>query len=423
MSYFVKKKSILNKKEIQINPIWIEDEDELSKYFDFLKSCNSLAVYIQTSLNKFTKQINNIIIGNSSTQLIINAQKNFPDALIPIFKSKTIKKIFFDCEVPINLINKKIGGTTHNIHDVSKNYSFFKNTSEKYKTISVIEAFYGKVLYRTNLRGIKSKPNINTVLKNSAKRIAYLIPINEYLESLISKINVDYYKRYSKSLELIRGQSNTLVQLYNKVAMTQYFDTELDKLIAINLHNYRMIIAKKQNKPCYFIINNKIFTKLVKEKPKNDEEVRKIFGQTTKNENLIHTVAILIAKTTKTYSKNILLYYYQITFYHQAFTILNKKNFDILSNKDFQLACLGDRQYIGINYRISKLKHWRKITANSIGIQPELLLSTLTLKHLCLRYPDKRAMNKVKGINNTFWDKYHLEIEFWLDQFEVRIYK
>ena len=68
MSYFVKKKSILNKKEIQINPIWIEDEDELSKYFDFLKSCNSLAVYIQTSLNKFTKQINNIIIGNSSTQ-------------------------------------------------------------------------------------------------------------------------------------------------------------------------------------------------------------------------------------------------------------------------------------------------------------------------------------------------------------------
>ena len=418
---------LLHTANVTINPIFIDSKSELEKQLPFLRSCSKIGIDVEfPAMKRYEDRISLIQIGNETKQLLIDSESFLPKDLEPILASTEIKKLFFDCAQDINMIKELLDCQIRSIIDVQQLYSIENKLTNNIGLDRVINTFYGNIIDREHKHKYQKfdwrrRPLPAQALTYAASDVTYLVPITNYLETQLQEKNLqEQAKQLENSYELIKPPAKYLTHLFFSIKIGNVYKTDLEKILALRLHRYRSELAKVRNLPFYFVINRQTFDNLVSEHPQTKEGVKDILPQRlAERSKFVKSLLKIITTTINDYSDNPLIYYYEFEQYKKAISRVNRKNIDVLEINEFIQAGMGNTYFSDLNKRIEILKKWRSNKAYELGMHAEMVLPTLSLKHLCKVYPDQESMSNVKGIGKHFWENYNQEINFWLENSSI----
>lgn len=423
--------NVFSAKDIKIKPIFIRNHRLLKELIPFLQSKKKLAIDIESSMPKrYGKKISLIQIGTQTKQLLIDTEKIFPDELIGIFEDPAIEKIFFDCAQDIMMIRETLDCAMRNVSDVSQYYSIFNNNINNTGLDKVINEYYGEIIDRDNKRKWQKldwsiRPLPRKAIQYAASDVAYLIPIRDSLVAeLNSKGQQGNLERLKKSYELINPPNDSLAKIFFEFKVANRYSDPLDKLLALRLHRFRDKIAKKRNRPFYFILGNERFSQLVEQKPDNLEKTKNLLPKKiAQDDSFVGSIYYIIQQTTKDYSSNQLVFTYEYKRYKDALSKISYKNLDVLTKQEYYLAVLGNTElYVKMNCILSILKKWRNYKAKELDLQADMFLSSFTLKKLAKTLA-KGSSGNIYGIGTGFWSEHRDEILFWASNIDVQVSK
>ncbi len=423
-------KIIISIKNIDINPILVDSRDKLQKFLPFLKSNKKLGIDVEfPAMKRFKDKISLIQIGNTTKQLLIDCEQFFPNDLIQILEDQSIEKIFFDCAQDIRMIKELLRCDINNICDVQEYYKINNNLLNGIGLDKVINIYYGDIInsdqkHKFQKLDWRLRPIPTGAKEYAASDVAYLIPIRDHLiEELTSKDIMPDILRIAQSYELLEPLEEKLTNKFFEFKIASKFNEPTDKLLALRLHKLRESIAKKWNKPFFFVIGNERFSLLIQRKPLTKRELKQILSpRQFENKKLASSILSIVSQTLKDVEMDEYIFFYEFTFVKKILFTLNRKLLDILTWDDFILIGMGNTEYMNeINKKYFLLLKWRKFKANQLNVDPNLFLPLITMKKLAKWDFKVNPKPNIKGLSNKFVNEYNDELQFWISQRNVRL--
>jgi ribonuclease D len=422
--------NIGNVKNIEINPIFIDNNVSFKDQIPFLEINKKLGIDIEyPAMTRYSDRVSLIQIGTNEKQLLIDTEIFYPKALIPILESKNIEKIFFDASQDIMMIKDYFNCEINKISDVSHYYTIVNNLKNNIGLDKVINHYFGNVINRETKNKFqkidwRERPISREAQHYAASDVAYLIPIRDYLVNQIEmKGFSQHLDRLSKSYELIKPIDWNVSKFFFKFKYSGKYTNPIDKLLALRIHIIRDEIAENWNKPFFFVLGKEKFELIVKQKPVKIEDLIKIFSKNQiKNSKLVNSILKIVQNTISDIENNPLIFYYEYEQYKNALKIIGHKNADIVNLNEILLTVMGNKDIYREYYKkINILKKWRDYKSKILGIHKDLLLSENSLKLLCKIDLDITYPIEIPGINQKFWTDYDKELLFWLDNRNIEL--
>ncbi len=243
---------------------YISDLKELKKICDILQNESILGVDLEceNGLHHYGTFITLIQVSSKTQDYIIDAFcLNDITPFIEILENPLIVKIFHDISFDFRVLNYQYNCKPKNVFDTQLALQFLGR--EKLGLKEQLEKYFSiKKEKRFQMADWTRRPLSSSMLSYAVIDSKYLIPLKEKLEQeLIEKKYFSYFKEESENVEnstyLLESQTYDSLKGYKMLS-------DIERGILKELFFLREDIAKKVNKPNYFILNTRKLFEIVK---------------------------------------------------------------------------------------------------------------------------------------------------------------
>lgn len=386
--------------ESSLSPIIVDDAQELHKLVKILRSEQSLAIDVESDQNHhYGRNLSLIQIGTQAFDTyVIDTQFMEVDELRVLFEDPAIEKIFYAGVQDIQMIKSGLRCDVRNVFDVAIAYYYLRGNFTLPRPMDYVinevlglELTKSKKLQRCDW---SLRPLTEEMAHYAALDVAYLIPVRQIFGNELTERNMGTNLRhYFHSFELVEEVDPEVEKTLVFLKLKGYSRLDpLEKVIVRALYDRRDIIAKKKNKPPYFIIGNRQILYLAQTKPKhlgelvNKREFKKLVQSYPKR--MEHFLRI-IQRTRHAVEQGKLSYERDIRPLEKVYNQLGQQNVTLLDSS-LQLRSEGQLTPQEFKLKLGHLEKWRRRKADELECDPNLFLSRYTCQQLVLLDWSKR---------------------------------
>ena len=406
-----------------LKPYILNTKEELSKSFqnDILNQ-KIISIDLESDRNeRFGHNLSLIQLGTKEKQYLVdpislNSSKEYIDNMRKLLTDRTIIKLFYSGMEDIQVLKREFDCEIANIYDVQYSLAFLEKSNllaglEK-AVLNNLEIELPIELHKYQKTDWSIRPLSEEMMWYAAFDVAFLIDLYlQFNKQLQQDKDYNNYLRYFSSLELIEPVSEEVAESVRFLKMHDYNQLQpLEKLLAFRLHKFRIVRAKRINRPIHFILSKRDIDKIMKFKPTSIESFNKLEINRFKKDPTFKTYIINISNKTLNYYKNDpQIYDKEVKPIEELILKLGKKDLHLVNN-DFSLRLSIDievykqRKYI--------LSQWRSDKCEKEHIsRKDVLLSQFTINHLSKFDIGKECkIPDIQGIDDDFKEKYEEEI-------------
>ena len=400
------------KEQLKINPIIVDSNLVFDQSLNNLLSESYIAIDLESAgLKRFKQTISLVQIGTESEQYLFDPINVSLEPLKALFENSSIEKIFFDGIQDIQMIKRDINCSVSSIFDVSFAYHAINPSDNTTGLKEVLNEFYNinlsKKLQKTDW---EKRPLTSDMIKYASLDVAYLIPLrHELVDQLNEKNILADIVNFCNSFELARPINHLVSEkfLFLNILKKDEF-TDLEQIMIKRIHDFRVDIAKRRDKPFYFIFGNDHLIKLVKAKPKSIRELESLKITSIKNSKIKERIITILKKTSSEYSSNPKIFDLEVKKFIDIRKEFGRKNSDLLDD-DLEFHHEVDIEQMKKQRKI--IRKWRKIKAEELLKKENYFMPNFIMRELSLLdYSNRKTIPLLPGINEDFIKKYGQEL-------------
>ncbi|OLS26899.1 MAG: Ribonuclease D [Candidatus Heimdallarchaeota archaeon LC_3] len=393
-----------SKENLKIKPIIVDSEMVFDQSLKKLLSESYVAVDLESAgLKRFSQVISLIQIGTNFEQYLLDPLNISLKPLKLLFENSSIEKIFFDGIQDIQMIKRDLNCSVSSIFDVSFAYNAINPSESTTGLKEVLNQFFdinlSKKLQKTDW---EKRPLTDDMVMYASLDVAYLIPLrHELAKQLKEKQLFEDVTSFCNSFELVRP-INPLVSerfLFLNILKKDEFD-ELEQILIKRIHDYRVNVAKRRDKPFYFIFGNDQLVKIVKEKPKTMKELEMLKIKSIKNIKIKEKIISIITNTTNDYSSTSNIYNLEVKKFIDIRMEIGRRNSDLLDeNLELDLEVNIEQ----MKKQRKTIRKWRKDKAEELMKKESYFIPNFVMRELSfLDYSKRKTIPLMPGINEDF---------------------
>ena len=292
-------------------------------------------------------------------------------ALKPIFKSKTIQKIFHGADYDIRSLYRDFNISIHNLFDteLASRFLGFPETGLE----AVLKKRFAITLDKKYQRKDWSKrPLPQEMMDYAAEDARYLLPLARGLiEELQNKGRLSWVEEECELLSKVRPSDNGDQPLYLNFKGAGKLDPRSLAILEALLQS-RVNIARKKDRPLFRIIGSRSLIELAENKPTNAKQLQKC--------------GALSPKQMDMYGRQL------IADINRAIKI-PKKDLPVYPRRK------APRVPASAAERVKSLRKWRDRQADRLAMEPSLILTKSLISALAVQRPSKKSeLSRIKDI-------------------------
>jgi ribonuclease D len=364
---------------------WIDTFPGLEKVARVLVQTQVIGVDLEAdSMYHYFEKVCLLQIATESTSYVIDPLSlRDLSVLEPVFSSCHIRKIFHGADYDIRSLYRDFRIEVENLFDTQLACKFLglRETGLEALVRNRFQVELNKKFQRADW---SQRPVSPEMVDYAAMDGQYLIPLARMLEQeLEAKGRVSWVEEECRILSKVRFQSSNPAPLYLRVKGASLLDRRSLAVLGALLE-FRENRAKKLNLPPFRILGNDPLLALAVKKPLCAEE--------------LETTKVLTRKQIERYGAHLL------EEIHRALAI---------PDEDLPVYPREARPNLppAVRRRVKALKNWRDMQAESLGIEPGILLNNALISDLALKHPRSiREMEEVPGLKKWQLDTFGREI-------------
>lgn len=412
----------LAKTKLTINPVLVDNENQLMEAIDHLLTLNVVGVDLESDMNKrYGNNLSLIQIGNEEVQYIIDPLNVDVSPLQKVIESSAVQKVFFDGHQDIQWLKREVKCGVTNLFDVAWGYQYVYKLANVKGLDKLVKEHFGVKLSKKYQRSDWSKrPLSSEQLHYSASDIAYLLPLRDMIQEEIDKQHQEEgFTRFFSSMELVEPVEPIVEErfMFLKFPNFHSYPQPLEKTIIYRLYNYRAGWGQDKNRPVFYLLGNRDIAALVDKKPKSLKELDILnIGKLRTKKEVAEDIVELIKQTLLEFQEGTLTEFYakEIAPLEEMYQAVGRRNLYLLS-PNLKLTIGVSAETFGMNKR--RLKIWREKKAEELKLPKEFVLATATIKKLATydyrRYP---TLPLIPGLSKSFLVQFGEELHELLTQ-------
>jgi ribonuclease D len=329
------------------------------------------------SMYHYKEKVCLIQMATKKTNVVIDPLRIKDLSLIkPLFSSRNIKKIFHGADYDIRSLYRDFKINVNNLFDTETACRFLgiKETGLD----AVLKKYFNvKISKKYQKKDWSKRPLPKEMIDYATQDVIYLVPLGEILIKELEKI-----KRLSWVLEECDHLSKVRSVLSNNEPLFLKFKGAgrlRSRSLAVleALLQFRMKIAKKNDRPFFKIIGNNSLMQVTAAKPVTLQHLK--------------TIKALSKKQFKMYGNDLIeVVTKALNVPENKLPVYPRKKAPVLSNQ--------------VQKRVKALKGWRDKKAKELEIDSGLLCKNALISTIAITNPtDKRALENLKEVRN--WQK------------------
>lgn len=252
--------------KMEHNIVYVDSEKKVKELYENLKKESILAIDIEAENNyhHYGYYVSLIQIFGNNTAYIVDALKLKPDDLTPVFEllvNPEIEKVFHDVSFDFRILNYQYKVLPKNVFDTKIAAELLNEKKVGLK--SLLDKYFNVVKKKKFQKADWSKrPLTKEQIEYAAGDVIYLIELRNILKKqLIDKKLWATAEKKFKQLE--EKEYNLKLQTYLDVKGAKHL-TEKEMLLFKDLFSLRDSLARRVNRPPFYIISNKKLIELAK---------------------------------------------------------------------------------------------------------------------------------------------------------------
>lgn len=351
-------------KQFGSNFFFIETDQELIELSSLLAGKKMVAVDLEAdSMFHFREKVCLLQIGTGDAVYIIDPFiVSAFESLKPVFKNPEIQKVFHGADYDVRSLYRDFGIEIENLFDteIASRFLCLKETGLD----SVIKNRFGIGLDKKyQKKDWSQRPLSDEMLEYAAFDVVFLIQLaQEFQQKLESLGRLDWVREECELLSRVRPQENGIEPFFKRFKGAGRLDRR-SLAILEGILQFRFEIAEKRDRPPFKILGN--------------ESILKMAMMRLDNHDRLMESRLLSIKQLHMYGDDL------IRIVREAMTIPD------------QMLPRYPRTRMeppapGLPQRIKKLKTWRDTVAESIPIDPPLLMKNAVVSLVAVKMPRTR---------------------------------